>query len=520
MVASALELRGPMARLKDLPLTSVQGERVSEILIYSAAGTGKTFGNACILVEWCLEYPGTRILVVRKTLQSLRESWQVTFEDLVAPVYGIPTPTSSRSSRERYKIGDSEIVLGGLEDAERHRSTEWNVVLFVEGTEADMKDFEEFTRALRWGGGAPFHVKIVECNPKSQFHWIYSRFFGPTMSPEEVAEHDRFDIGPGKVAMRATIKDNPRFWEFDGEGDKVGHMSMDGDRYITSMKGGYSGAAYKQMVEGIWCADDGLVYPEFSVNTHMFNASLVGKQGQWYVKTERHGTYRVLEFFGAQDWGIDKPGCAQVWAVDEHRRIWLVREWYHTRWNPNKWAAIWERQWSQLKIKNIVCDGADAGAVSVLNDLLTKRGGRNGRRVAVAATGALKDKISGRGLVSAKLDERINGMPAVCFFRNALQHKPDPDLIALGTPLSTTQEFGGYIMDVDRSGMSKDEPVKKNDHGMDTLRYGIKWFFTRRIKDTEWGGFGWSEPAWMDKSDPDSRKIMSEAKRRWNWERR
>lgn len=519
MLGADIELRGPMAELRDLPLTSVKGERVSEVLIYSSAGTGKTFGNACVLVEWCLEYPGSRWLVVRKTLKSLRESWQTTFEDLVAPRYGIPTPTSNKSSRESYKIGDSMIVLGGLEDAERHRSTEWNGVLFVEGTEAEKSDFEEFTRSLRWQEGAPFHLKIIECNPKSQFHWIYKRFFG-MMDPEEVASYGRFEIEPGRVAMRATIKDNPAFWDFDSPFDVEGHLSPEGKAYVEKMKGGYSGAAYKQMVEGLWCADDGLVYPEFGIHTHTFDGGLLKKNGTWYVDTERHGTYRVIGFFGDQDWGMDKPGVAHVWAVDEFFRVWMVREWYHTRWNPNRWAGVWDQQRSQVGLKRIVCDGADAGAISILNDYMTSRGGRQGRRLAIGATGALKDKIAGRGLVSAKLEERINGLPGVCFLRDALQHRPDPEVVDSGAPWCTVQEFGGYVMDVDKSGMSKDEPVKKNDHGMDALRYGLRWFFKHGIQDEGWAISGWADPPWMDMDDPDSAALVKAARRRWAYEKR
>lgn len=502
-----------MAALYDLPFATIRGERTSEVLIYSSAGTGKTMGIGAVLAEWCLDFPGSRFLVVRKTLKSLRNSWQITFEKMVAPRYGIPVPSSSRMSRESYVIGSSEIVLGGLEDAERHRSTEWNAVLFVEATEAEKDDYEEFTRSLRWQNGAPFHLRILETNPKSQFHWIYNRWFG-SMDPEEVASHDRVDSGPGMVAMRATIRDNPAFWDLDADAP-----TPEGHAYISKMEGGYSGAKYQQMVKGIWCVDDGLVYPEFAIHTHVFDGRLQKKAGNWWINTERHGAWRVLGFFGSQDWGIDKPGVGQVWAVDEVQRLWLVREWYHTRWNPNRWAEIWARQWAELNIKRIVCDGADAGAIDILNELLTRRGGRAARKIAVSATGQIKDKMGGRGLVGSKLEQRKGGLPAICFLRKSLQHRPDPEIDGKA-PTCTYQEFGGYIMDVDRSGMSKDEPVKRNDHGMDAMRYGVKWFFTHEFKDTDWVGEGWVDPPWMDPSNPQDAELIRQAKRRWNLDRR
>ena len=506
-----VETRGPMALLRKLPNVTVKGERVSEVLIYSRAGTGKSMGIGINLFKWCEKYPETRILVVRKTLTSLRESWQKTFEDLVLPAFGVNPPSSSRHSRTSYKLwgNGSEIVLGGLEDIERHKSTEWNIVLFVEGTEATLRDFEGFTRAMRWSKGTPFHMKIIECNPKSQFHWIYEKFY-PDMLPDEVAKLDRYDSGPGRVALKATIKDNPHYW------DAVANDFTEfGRKYDSQMQRETTGVDNLQLVQGLWCVDDGLVYEEFNPLTHVIDGVLKRKNNEWVISTEKHGEIRVLGFFASQDWGMDHPGVAQYWAVDEYQRICLVQEWYHTRWNANDWANIHAAQWRKLKTKRIVADGADANSISILNRNLTRHGGRAAKRIVVPATGQLKDRMGGRSLVSAKLAERRDGLPCIYFLRDTLQHAPDPTCKKNSRPDRTIREFPGYVMKVDRSGMSMDEPVKEKDDGMDAMRYAVMWFFNNPFNAKEWDPQGWVHPQWMNMNNPTARAIVREAKRNW-----
>ena len=51
----------------------------------------------------------------------------------------------------------------------------------------------------------------------------------------------------------------------------------------------------------------------------------------------------------------------------------------------------------------------------------------------------------------------------------------DPELALRKLPDTLEGEFGGYMRPRDKSGRynPKEDPVKKNDHGLDTLRYLI-----------------------------------------------
>ncbi|MCB9906960.1 MAG: hypothetical protein H6830_04530 [Planctomycetes bacterium] len=487
----------------------MNGRRVKEVLFHSLAGTGKSVGIAANFVEWCLEFPNTRILILRKTLKSLRESWQVTFEKLVAPRYGIKTPESSRKSRENYVFANgSEIVLGGLDDPEKWRSTEWNVIWFVEGTEVTEKEFEEVTRGLRWSQGTPFRFKGLEVNPKSQFHWIYTRFFGER-TPEEVQEERRIETGRGRVAFRCTFQDNPHYWNLERN-----DFTPAGKDYYENNDTGYSGVDHDRMVKGLWCADDGLVYPEFNPRTHVFDGALVLMRGTWWIDLRSHGMQRVLGFFHTQDWGIDQPGCAQVWAVDTQQRMCLVREWYHTGWNSNRWAGIHHGQVQSLSTRAIVCDGAQRDSIDILNDLLGPKGLRSSSRIAVGATGEMKDRLAGRSLVASKLQERRSGIPCIYFLKKTLQHPPDPSLRSL--PKSTIQEFPGYVMEADKEGMSRDMPVKKNDHGMDAMKYGVRWLHNHHFSTEDTAAAGFYHTPWMDEDDALDAEMLEMYQERHN----
>jgi phage terminase large subunit len=48
---------------------------------------------------------------------------------------------------------------------------------------------------------------------------------------------------------------------------------------------------------------------------------------------------------------------------------------------------------------------------------------------------------------------------------------PDPALLDSKRPGGTEQEFDGYVWDTSNGRKRGEEPVKKDDHGMDALRY-------------------------------------------------
>ena len=73
--------------------------REPEVLLAGAAGTGKSLAWLVKILTLCDKYPGARVLIVRKTRESLTESTLVTWErDVLGPQHPVLTksPTLRR----------------------------------------------------------------------------------------------------------------------------------------------------------------------------------------------------------------------------------------------------------------------------------------------------------------------------------------------------------------------------------------------------------------------------------------
>jgi phage terminase large subunit len=100
----------------------------------------------------------------------------------------------------------------------------------------------------------------------------------------------------------------------------------------------------------------------------------------------------------------------------------------------------------------------------------------------IPTTAAYKDVQRGIQAVMARLrcrvgpdGKRIPKTSRLHLFRAALE-EDDPELKKAHKPWSTQQEFDAYVWTKNTDGsFSKEAPVKKDDHGMDCLRYGVAY---------------------------------------------
>src|SRR5262249_31148297 len=98
----------------------------AEVLICGAAGTGKS--HACLekLHKEAQKYIGSRLLICRKTRESLSETGLVTYEQKVLSANSTIKSGIQRRVRQLYQYPNgSEIVVGGLSLDTRIMSTEF-----------------------------------------------------------------------------------------------------------------------------------------------------------------------------------------------------------------------------------------------------------------------------------------------------------------------------------------------------------------------------------------------------------
>lgn len=150
--------------------------RDPEVLIEGPAGTGKSMSVGHYLYRCMQRWPGIRVLAVRQTRASLSESWLVTWEEKVLRVTdAYMLDGATRENRHHYAMRNGSILVpGGLDNASRYYSTEWDIVFVEEAFEVAEDAFERFGRALRnWQ--MPYQQLIAATNPDSEDHWLNKR---------------------------------------------------------------------------------------------------------------------------------------------------------------------------------------------------------------------------------------------------------------------------------------------------------------------------------------------------------
>jgi PBSX family phage terminase large subunit len=210
-------------------LKSAWPDKSPEICIFGGAGTGKTRMILERLYRLCLKYPGSKHLILRKTRISMNHSVLDTFERFVLPesLYR----NQKRNLRQFYAIGKSQIVLGCADEITRIMGSEYATIFIDEATEITYDDYLHLLTRLR-DKSMPWQQMVIDCNPSSNEHWI------------KVRERE------GKIKLYQSVKtDNP-------------YLPQDYFESLGKSLGGYLRA---RLYEGIWCAAEGSIYPEFTI---------------------------------------------------------------------------------------------------------------------------------------------------------------------------------------------------------------------------------------------------------------
>ncbi|MDB5310254.1 MAG: phage terminase large subunit, partial [Gemmataceae bacterium] len=175
--------------------------RDEEVLLAGPAGTGKTATWLAKCWTVCQNYSGARVLVVRKTRESLTETVLVTFErDILGPgsIVLARNPILRRVRQSYHHPNGSVVVLGGLDKPDKTLSSEYDLVYVPEATDLTLVDWETLGRSLR-AGRVPYQQIVADCNPTTPHHWLYQRCQPP---------------GSGRCRLiRSRHEDNPRYFD-------------------------------------------------------------------------------------------------------------------------------------------------------------------------------------------------------------------------------------------------------------------------------------------------------------------
>lgn len=217
-----------------------------EVVVSGPAGTGKTYCALWRLHLCALKYPGMRGIMLRKVQEDLTASALVTYQERVlgAGKWAVRPFGGSKLKPAGFQYANgSELMIGGLDKADKVMSREYDLAYVNEATELTEEDWESLTTRMRWGR-MPYQQVFGDCNPQGPGHWLYKR-----------AHSDR------TVMLFSKHEDNPALW--DGT-----QWTEAGVAYIARLEG-LSGFRRQRLLDGKWTAAEGAVYPMFDEQTHV-----------------------------------------------------------------------------------------------------------------------------------------------------------------------------------------------------------------------------------------------------------
>jgi PBSX family phage terminase large subunit len=370
------------------------------VVLEGPAGTGKTYAGLWYLHAMALKYPKMRALIARKTLNSLTGSALVTFhrQILGSGHYAVEPYGGSKFSpgAYRYQQNGSEVVPGGMDKASKVMSAEYDLIYIPEATELSETDAQALMTRLR-NGKMPYQQLLMDCNPAGPQHWINAW------------------CNTGRATrIPTTHKDNPLWWDRDAE-----DWTPEGLEYMRKLWA-LTGTMRKRLLDGVWAAAEGIVYPEFVYADHV-------------RQVDTDGWRTVL----GVDVGARNPTAILTAHVAGDERIHISHEFYRREMTSTDILDAIRGEADRHRPDAIYIDPSAKGYIDDL------------RRMRYPVQKATNDVIGGINRVRTALTSGFTIDPACT---------------------NTIDEFGMYAYP-DQARIETDNPKPEHDHAMDALRY-------------------------------------------------
>ena len=150
------------------------------VLNRGGARSSKSYSIAQLLIEWFFTIQKIKIFILRKTQPSLRVSTKPLIMEIIDK-YGLRRKVvEERQDMNLWSPTKGLIHFGGLDDPEKIKSSDWNVVWMEEATEFTYEDYTNLKLRLSTPIAFPtnsfFRNKLfMSFNPIDEFHWIKTK---------------------------------------------------------------------------------------------------------------------------------------------------------------------------------------------------------------------------------------------------------------------------------------------------------------------------------------------------------
>jgi len=402
-----------------------------EVLSAGPADTGKSRGALEKLHYCACKYPGMRACMVRKTRKSLTQSAIVTYEKKVLP-QGLLSERA-RPGRIHFSTQDQQyeypngslIAVSGLDDPDRLKSSEWDMLYFQEATEGSLNDWEMQTRGLR-NGVMPYQQLLADANPSYPTHWLKLRC-------------DRL----ATLMLHARHEDNP---------------SVTPERLAVLQA--LTGIRYWRLYKGLWRAAEGTVYEEWEPSVHIVSREQL-KAWQVFYTDGTLNRQVIRHIYAGADWGFTNAGCLHIYGQDSDGRLYLLREVYRTQRTIDWWIAQAQALDQEFHIERLFADPSRPDYITQFN------------AVGLPCEEATNAIALGIGFLRQRLRIARDGRARFYVYEYA-NLDPDETLEAEHKPTGIVMESDMYVWAEPKEGKPyKEEPVDNWNHALDTARYVV-----------------------------------------------
>ena len=265
-----------------------------------ARGGGKTHGIRIKAVDGALQYPGIRILIVRRTYPELQSNH-------IEPMLGLVPLGKNGLAEYNVQLKQLKFVNGSVikfghfqsyqSAATEYQGQEYDWIFMDEATQFTEEEFRYLGGCLRGVNSFPKQF-FITCNPGGVGHRWVKRLFIDRQYKQYPDDPERSENPNDYRFIQATVDDNTALMKSKG-----------GKGYLDSLSSLPENIRMAHRY-GDWDVLSGNYFPEFGVTKHVVTP----------FKIPKHWTrYRAL------DYGLDM--LAVGWfAVDEHGRAYMYRE--------------------------------------------------------------------------------------------------------------------------------------------------------------------------------------------------
>ena len=284
-----------------------------------ARGGGKSFAVRMKAILLCLQYPGIRVMIVRKTYPELTENH---IKPLCATLRSNHPNKSERiaayndSKKNITFPNGSEILFRYCEndrDAERFQGLEVHCLFVDEATHQSEERFKKLTACVRGVDDYPKRV-FLTANPGSEGHGWVKRLFVDRKYEENENPDDYMFI-------KSLVTDNKPLMESNED-------------YVRQLEA-LPPKLRRMWLEGDWSCAEGMVFEEFADRPEHY------RDRQWTHVIDPFEIPSDWTIYRGLDWGYNKPSSVQWHAVSPDNVIYHFLELYTCTKTPNeglKWT--------------------------------------------------------------------------------------------------------------------------------------------------------------------------------------